>query len=99
MLNDQINRRGYQAGLPDESNHNIEHVARKVLVLLEGGILGTTFLINRAPEAPGTNSAIEALQHFVAFRLGQQAKQNGGGEAYHQNQEEAEHRMNRQIDL
>src|ERR1700721_1642639 len=60
-----------KSNLPDNSNRDIEHVAREVFVALEAGILSQHHLENRAPESPWPYAPIEVHQNGVVFRLGQ----------------------------
>jgi len=59
--------------LPDDSDGDVEGVAREVRIRSNYGVFLEKLLINRSPVAPGADGAVESFEHVVAFRAGPKA--------------------------
>src|SRR5271157_315173 len=59
LLDHDVQGQRHQGNLPDDADHDVEHIEEEVRVLLEAGLFGKDLLQHRSPEAPWPHPAIE----------------------------------------
>src|SRR5208337_5658330 len=60
---DDVHGQGDQCDLPNDADHNVEHVTGKILVALKRRIFLLHFLQDGTPESPRPDTAVEIFQN------------------------------------